>query len=299
MVEKRTDLALEVQEMRGRESGIEISTAKRSGIEITVASVHGEAGRKSSGKPEGKYITLDIGSGWQNDKALFEKTALALSAEIKSLLPKGVRSVLVAGLGNESITPDSLGPSVVKGLIVTRHIENIDPELFSGAGFGRVSAIAAGVLAQTGIESAEIIKSIALSVKPECVILIDALASRRLARLATTVQLSSNGISPGSGVSNKRVAIDKELLGVPVVSIGVPTVVDAATLALDIIEEHGGGEEEYRTIADKILSGAREGLFVTPKDNDIIIKNLSRLIASSLNMALHGMTFEESAEFVL
>ena len=90
MVEKRTDLALEVQEMRGRESGIEISTAKRSGIEITVASVHGEAGRKSSGKPEGKYITLDIGSGWQNDKALFEKTALALSAEIKSLLPKGV-----------------------------------------------------------------------------------------------------------------------------------------------------------------------------------------------------------------
>ena len=299
MFEKRTDLAIEVQEMRGNDSGIIINEETRRGFAVTRATVSGESGVKNSGKPEGEYITLDVGSEWRRDRARFAELAEILSQEISALLPKGEGCVLVAGLGNERITPDALGPKTIKQLIVTRHIEDADPTLFYNGGFGSVSAIASGVLAQTGIETAELIKGVCDTVHPKCVIVIDALASRRLSRLCTTVQLSSAGIAPGSGVANRRTAINKELLGVPVVSVGVPTVVDAATLAMDILEEQATlAPDAARDAAEALMSCKEKNSFVAPKDSDVITDSLSRLLALSLNMALHRMTADECLDFL-
>jgi spore protease len=201
-------------------------------------------------------------------------------------------------LGNENITPDSIGPKTVEKLLVTRHIETIDSMLFKSAGFGCVAAISPGVLGQTGIESAEIIKSICANIKPICVIVIDSLASRRLNRLATTVQLSDGGISPGSGVANKRAELSERTLGVPVVSIGVPTVVDAATLAYDLLEEHLGTDESFASEIEQLLVGEGKNMFVTPKDNDIIAEETAKLLSASINIALHNMEINEINEYL-
>ena len=299
MFEKRTDLALEVHELRGKDSGITVNEFVKDGFNVTVAEVLNREGEELSGKRVGKYITVDIGKAWQKDRSVFERVSYLLSDEIKSLLPKKRGCVLVAGLGNEEITPDSLGPRVVKKLLVTRHIQVIDRELFVDAGFGCVAAIATGVLGQTGIESLEIIKSVCESVKPECVIVIDSLASRRLQRLATTVQISNGGISPGSGVSNRRPELNESTLGVPVISIGVPTVVDAATLAYDLLEEHYGKEDErFAEVIEKILVGSGKDMFVTPKENDVIAKETAKLLSSSINVALHEMDIKEINEYI-
>ncbi len=299
MFEKRTDLALEVHELHGDASGIEVNEQIKDGIKVTVAEVSQGIGEKSSGKKAGRYITLDIGKIWKQDKKRFRDTAALLASEIESLLPQVEGTVLVAGLGNEEITSDSIGPLAVKRLLVTRHIAAIDSLLFKSAGFGSLAAISPGVLGQTGIESAEIIKSICDTVKPKCVIVIDSLASRRLSRLATTVQLSDNGISPGSGVSNRRVALDSELLGTKVVSIGVPTVVDAATLAYDLLEEHTGREDDsFSRVINNLMEGSGRNMFVTPKDNDIIAKQTASLIAIALNLAVHKLSIDEINEYL-
>lgn len=299
MFEKRTDLALEVHELHGEESGIAVKEEIRNGISVTTATVYEGVGERNAAKPAGEYITLAIGNAWQNDKKVFSETAVAVAEEISAILPHGNGAVLVVGLGNEDITPDSLGPRVVKELLITRHIEEIDPVLFTNAGFGSVAAIATGVLGQTGVESAEIVKSVCNTVNPKCVIAIDSLASRRLSRLATTVQISNSGIAPGSGVSNKRKAISRELLGVPVISLGVPTVVDAATLAVDILEEHAGKEDKaFAELVARVLEGGGREMFVTPKENDVMAKKLAKLLANALNIALHGMTADEIADFV-
>lgn len=298
MFEKRTDLALEVHEIHGESSKIEVSKTEKEGITVTTAVVKEGEGEKISGKSAGKYITLDVGEIWRMDKKRFAVTARVIAAEIDALVPKGGGCVLVVGLGNESITPDSVGPRAVKNLVVTRHIEAIDPILYNSAGFGKVAAIAPGVLGQTGIESAEIIKSICQSLKPKCVVIIDSLASRRLARLATTVQLSDSGISPGSGVSNRRAELNQKTLSTAVVSIGVPTVVDAATLAYDLLEENmPASDEKYVGIIEKVLSGNGKNMFVTPKENDIIAAETAKLIATAINMALHKMSIEELNEY--
>ncbi len=296
MFERRTDLALEVHELQGEDSGIVLEESEKSFVHITTASVISEEGEKNAGKPIGKYITLDIGRIWQTDRRRFEAVTQVLADEITALLPEGDGCVLTVGLGNEEITPDSIGPRAVKRLIVTRHIESADPMLFSSVGFGSVASICTGVLGQTGIESAEIIKSVCERIKPKCVILIDALASRRLARLATTIQLSDTGISPGSGVQNRRASITEEYVGCPVISIGVPTVVDAATLAYDLLEENLG--DDIGLDLEKAISSIDKSMFVTPKDNDIIAKETASLIASALNLALHGLEINDQAEFL-
>lgn len=299
MFEKRTDLALEVRELRGEDSGITVEETEREGILITTATISTGEGERASGKSAGKYITLEIGKIWSKDKTAFEKIANLLAGEIIKLLPQEQGCVLVAGLGNEEITPDSLGPRTVKSLLVTRHISSLDPFLFQNAGFGCVAAISPGVLGQTGIETAEIIKSICQSIKPKCVILIDSLASRRLSRLATTVQLSDTGISPGSGVSNKRVELNKALLGAPVISIGVPTVVDAATLAYDLLEEHAGAPDEcFAEVVERLFASDGRNMFVTPKDNDVIARETAKLIAASINIAVHQMGISEINEYI-
>lgn len=299
MFKKRTDLAMEVHELHSENSGIIVKETTKNGIKITEAEVMKGEGERLSGKSAGKYITVDIGAVWKYEKERFDNIAKILANEISLLLPKGNGSVFVAGLGNEAITPDSLGPRTVKKLLVTRHIETMYSVLYENVGFGSLAAIASGVLGQTGIESAEIIKSVSESIKPKCVILIDSLASRKLSRLATTVQLSNTGISPGSGVSNKRHTLDSEYLKAPVISIGVPTVVDAATLAYDLLEEYCGNDNEnFENAISKILNSEETTNFVTPKDNDIIAQSTAKLLATAINIAVHNMDVSEISEFI-
>ena len=299
MLRKRTDLALEVHELRGEQSGIAVEETVKNGITVTTATVNSDDGERLSGKPKGKYITLDVGRVWTLEPSRFGLICVSVASELESLIPAGDGCVLAVGLGNEQITPDSLGPRAVRKLLITRHIKDMDQNLFLSAGFGCLSAIVPGVLGQTGIETAEIVKNVVREIKPKCVVIIDALASRRLSRLATTVQLSDTGITPGSGVSNKRSELSEKTLGAPVVSVGVPTVVDAATLAYDILEEHNGTDDEaFGRVVEKILSGAGKDMFVTPKDNDIIAQKTALLLANAVNMAVHKMSLKEINEFI-
>jgi spore protease len=227
-----------------------------------------------------------------------------LSHEMKRMLPAGNGCVLAVGLGNRHITADSIGPKVVERLLVTRHIKEEQQELFSHAGFGELAACAFGVLGQTGIESAELVIGAAERIRPRCIIAIDALASRRLERLASTIQLSDTGIRPGSGVANHRTALTKETLGVPVISVGIPTVVDAATLAYDLLEEFAlqEGLSSDNSLPQKISEGLHGGagkdFFVTPKDSDVLIATAAKLISTAINLAVHdGLTLQELAEY--
>lgn len=295
MYKKRTDLAIESRELhapKGEPDGITVTERTYGEIRVTNMRVTKE-GEQHCGRPSGTYVTAEIGAVWRAQPDAFETAANVLADEIRQMLPAGDGCVLVAGLGNEHITADSIGPRAVDRLLVTRHIKTLDASLFSAAGFGELSAVAAGVLGQTGIESAEIIKGAVSYVKPRCVIAIDALASRRLARLANTVQLSDTGICPGSGVSNHRTALNQKTLGVPVLSIGVPTVVDARTLAYDLLEETTPHAEE---IVAKLQNG--KDFFVTPRDSDALAAGASRLIAAAINLAVHdGMTLQELNEY--
>ncbi|MDD2268008.1 MAG: GPR endopeptidase [Eubacteriales bacterium] len=291
---RRTDLALETHELnaeQGIDDGIITREETISGVQVTTAEIKPGKGEEMSGKKAGMYITVDIGRVWQFDSVRVKEIATLLADKIKALLPNCDGPVLVAGLGNENVTPDSIGPKIVEGLLVSHHIKELNTKLYDTIGFGDVAAFAPGVLGQTGIESADIIKSVVTSLKPSCVIVIDALSSRRLARLATTVQLADSGISPGSGVNNSRRRLDKETLGVPVVSIGMPTVVDAATLAYDLLEEIANREKLSINITEEVINKSltenSRNFFITPKETDIIIMSGSKLLTMALNMALH------------
>lgn len=291
---RRTDLALETHELnaeQGIDDGIITREETINGVQVTTAEIKSGKGEEMSGKKAGMYITVDIGRVWQFDSVRVKEIATLLADKIKALLPTCDGPVLVAGLGNENVTPDSIGPKIVEGLLVSHHIKELNTKLYDTIGFGDVAAFAPGVLGQTGIESADIIKSVVTSLKPSCVIVIDALSSRRLARLATTVQLADSGISPGSGVNNSRRRLDKETLGVPVVSIGMPTVVDAATLAYDLLQEIANREKLSINITEEVINKSltenSRNFFITPKETDIIIMSGSKLLTMALNMALH------------
>ncbi len=301
MYRKQTDLALEGRELhppKGKEDGL--LTEKRSlfGIPVTELTVLAGDGERNSGKPAGNYLTLDIGDAWQGQKEAFDSAADAIAELLFNLLPRGNGCVLVAGLGNRQLASDSLGPLTVDHILVTRHIRLLDGHIFDCAGWGEVAAIAPGVLAQTGVESAEIVQSVVEKIRPRCVIAVDALASRRLARLASTVQLSDTGISPGAGVSNHRGILNRNRLGVPVISMGIPTVVDAATLAYDLLEEVTGEEAVLEKAVEKLLeTGAGKNFFVSPKDGDVLSLQGARLLAAGINLALHpGMTLSDLAD---
>ncbi|MBQ4370558.1 MAG: GPR endopeptidase, partial [Oscillospiraceae bacterium] len=197
----------------------------------------------------------------------------------------------VAGLGNPRITPDAIGTEVVRKIMVTRHLRDNMPEQFGG--LRSVSAFSAGVLGTTGIETAEIIRAIVDKTAPDLIIAVDSLASRRASRLCCTVQLADTGIIPGSGIGNRRAAINRETMGADVLAIGVPTVVDAATLAADLIEETGG------TAAIKEDPADNPGMMVTPRDIDARIENMSKMIALSLNMLLQPDLSDEELAFLL
>lgn len=306
MYRKRTDLALETRELhaeKGKADGISVTERQAGSIKITSMEIS-QAGERACGKAAGRYVTLEVGAVWRAEPEALETAATVLAEELRAMIPCGEGCVLAAGLGNRDITADSVGPKAAEGLLITRHIKAMDQRLFDKAGFGELAALASGVLGQTGMESAEIIAGVVDRIKPRCVVVIDALASRRLERLASTVQLSDTGICPGSGVSNHRAALNRETLGVPVISIGIPTVVDAGTLACDLLEELATEEGLWRDgppaeeLLKKLHRGAGKDLFVAPRDSDALTTGAAKLISAAINLAVHeGMTLKDLAEY--
>lgn len=260
------------------------------GVKVTTIEITNEQGEKLIGKPKGRYITLETDKLYKSSEA-FSAVSEVLCQKLRSLLPKN-GTVLVAGLGNEDITPDALGPKSIGLLLATRHIGS---EFATSLGLGNLRSVAGivpGVLGKTGIETVEIISGVVKKISPSCVIVVDALASRNTARLGTTVQLCDTGVSPGSGVGNRRKGITAETLGVPVIAIGVPTVVDALTVVFDILEKTGVelSEDDF---------AQHRQLVVTPKEIDSLIDKASRLVAMGINLALQeGLSAEDIAEIV-
>ena len=274
----RTDLAVEQNEIL-RETGVNHINEdffSQSGVDVTRITVSEGEVSQNFGKPAGTYITAEV-EPFTKSSELFDGRLDVIAREISSLLPKeGL--ILVAGLGNCDITPDALGPRCVDFLLATRHI---DKELAKAIGFEQtrpVAAVVPGVLGKTGIETGEILKGIVNCIQPAAVITIDALAARHLSRLGKTIQISNAGISPGSGVGNRRKGIDRSLLGVDVISIGVPTVVDASTLARDVCKK----DVDCKTLG---LS-ENDATIVTPCQIDLLVERAAKLIGMSINHAL-------------
>lgn len=275
----RTDLALESRERLGAEKdemrGVtcEEQYDEKRNVTITKVKIETENGAKSIGKPMGTYLTLEAPDMVMPDEGSHREISEVLSEQLKALIPEETESVLVVGLGNREVTPDALGPEVVGNLYITRHIlKEYGQYAFPEKKVAAISGIVPGVMAQTGMETLEIIKGIIGETKPQLVIAIDALAARSVKRLGRTIQLADTGINPGSGVGNHRKGLNEETLGVPVIAIGVPTVVDAATIVYDVCQD-----------VDKIPNGIA-GMFVTPKNIDETVKNLSYTISEALNM---------------
>ena len=301
--ETRTDLAIEAVRSRPDEhlSGVEVNEEHSDGVEITRVHVTTPTGERLIGKAQGYYITLDAPDLRRRNTEVQESVARLLAGELRQLLRLREDSkVFVVGLGNWHATPDALGPKVVEDILVTRHLSAQVPENLRGK-MRSVAALAPGVLGLTGIETGEIIRGIVDRIKPDVVIAVDALASRSIERILRTIQLADTGIHPGSGVGNHRAGVDQETLGVPVVALGVPTVVHAATIAADTIEllaRRLSADAAYRGLADlvaddkrqmiaEVLAPAVGDLMVTPKEIDVQIEDLARIIAAAINAAVH------------
>lgn len=321
MIEKysvRTDLALEEKE-RFESDNVEISGVvleedydETLEIRITRVKIETENGAKAMGKPAGVYLTLEAPNLAVPDEDYHREISEKLADHMEELLHENHLtgrdiSVLVVGLGNRQVTPDALGPYVVDNLCVTRHIVREYGKYAMGMERAQlVSAIVPGVMGQTGMETLEIVKGVVTETKPDLVIAVDALAARNSRRLNRTIQIADTGIHPGSGVGNHRNGLMRETLGVPVIGIGVPTVVDAATIVSDTMENliqametsetlKGVGEvlkmynnaEKYELVKE-LISPHLNGMFVTPKDEDEMVKQISYTISESLNLLFAG-----------
>ena len=288
MLIRRTDLAMEAHELwRGGEKkklrGVDHRTVFRRGCRVTSVAVTDDQAAHALGKPVGNYITLDLAPLLRDAESPVERASRAVGAELRALMGENVKSVLVAGLGNAAMTPDAIGPLSTEHVLVTRH--QGDQPVFSA--LTAVSVLTPGVLGRTGIEALEIVRGAVRAVQPDALIVIDALAARALARLFPTVQLSNTGIVPGSGVGNHRCALDEKTVGVPVFAIGVPTVVDAATLTLDVLEEAG------KPSVDPDALRGHETVMVTTRDIDAQIREFSRIIGYGIDLALQPLSFAE------
>ena len=290
MAGQRTDLALEATQLwterasdPGRLEGVRTREDTREGYAVTTVEITGPAGARAVGKPEGTYVTLFLDGVARREEDAFGRAVRALAAELRPLLPpEPDGAVLVVGLGNRAVTPDAIGPKAADHTMVTRHLVEQLPGQFGG--FRPVAALAAGVLGTTGMESGELVRAVTRRIRPACVIAVDALAARSLARLCTTVQLADSGIVPGSGVGNARKALSRDTLGVPVIAVGVPTVVDARTLAADLAGGTGDGA----------LPEEGENMVVTPKDIDVHVSDMAKIVGYGINLALHdGLTIED------
>ncbi len=275
----RTDLALESKERLEAEKNemrgvvFEEHFDEKRNVTITKVTIETENGAKAIGKPVGTYLTLEAPDMAVPDEGSHREVSEVLAEQLRALMKENMESVLVVGLGNREVTPDALGPEVIGNLYITRHIlREYGEYAFPDKKVAAISGIVPGVMAQTGMETLEIIKGIISETSPQLVIAIDALAARSVKRLGRTIQIADTGINPGSGVGNHRKGLNEETLGVPVVAIGVPLVVDAATIVYDVCQD-----------VDKIPNGI-VGMFVTPKNIDEMVKSLSYTISEALNM---------------
>ena len=292
MFTKRTDLALEAREIwqesaekTTRLSGVKATKQRQEGYPVTRVDILDGRGEAALGKPQGSYLTIDLTTFWQRKADFFERAVRAVGSQLKTLLPPE-GPALVIGLGNDAMTPDAVGPLAVDSVLVTRHLIAAMPKHFSG--FRPVAVQRTGVLGTTGVESAEAVRGLVAEVQPALVIAVDALASRRVGRVCATVQLSDTGIIPGSGVGNHRSALNRETLGVPVFAVGIPTVVDAATLAADLMEEAG-----ITDIDEEKLRTGQQNLMVTPRDIDAQVRDLAKVVGYGINWALQDLEIEE------
>lgn len=276
MVQRRTDLALEARDLFGGATlpQVESGESALEGFPLATVRVTGAEGAKAIGKPEGTYHTLDLTAVSRREEGAFPRAVKALAGLISPLLP-AEGEVLVVGLGNRAITPDAIGPRAAERTLVTRHLVAMAPSHFGS--FRKVAALCPGVLGTTGIESGEIVRSVCAETSPVAVIAVDALCARKVERLCAAVQVCDTGISPGSGVGNHRFSLDRETLGIPVIAVGVPTVVEGHTLCADLLER-----EDPQTIAS--LPGAT--LMVTPKDIDQRVEDMAKVIGDSISLAL-------------
>lgn len=281
-MQNRTDLALELKEEKNigsAESGIIVKTRidTANHIKETKILIQNKKGERSLGKPKGSYITIEAGDLSSNDGSFHKEMSEALFLNLRQLLGKR-KKILIAGLGNANVTADSLGPKVVNNLCITRHLQK--------EGIGKyqfeLSAIAPGVMAQTGIETSEILESLAAKIKPDVLIAIDALAARSSSRLNKTIQISDTGIAPGSGVGNHRNEITEHTIGVPVFAIGVPTVISVPAIIHGLFGEQPV-ENGYENIDEEFIS-----MHVTPKNIDESMKRISYTISEGINHLLHN-----------
>lgn len=281
----RTDMAVELNRLHNPDSGVRgvhIDEQERGGFHLTTIKIDTEEASGVLCKPIGEYITLEVGAFLRREENSFETAANILAEKLRGLaaLPQE-GGVLVVGLGNRAVTPDAVGPEVIDGVLATRHLRERNPEHF--ASFREVAAFCSGVLGTTGLESADIIKSIVDFMHPACVIAVDALAAVEISRLCRTVQLADSGVVPGSGIGNGRAALNAQTLGVPVIALGVPTVVDAATLVRSFVPD-----------AADMHGVESAGMIVTPKDIDANVHDIARLISYGINLALHdGLTIAD------
>ncbi len=314
----RTDLAIEAHELYRTEAqirGVQMERDEEPQIQVTRIEVKTEAAAKQIGKLKGRYITLEVPDLRKKDPDLQDRVARRLAQELKSFIQVPEKSiVLVIGLGNWNVTPDAIGPLVIENLFVTRHLFSLMPEIID-EGFRSVCALAPGVLGITGIETSEIVQAIVDRLHPDLVIAIDALAARSIDRVNSTIQISNSGIQPGAGVGNRRKALNRETLGVDVVAVGIPTVVDAATItsdAMDLLLQtleskvpgNGAGQilgqfnsEEKRALITEVLQPLGNNLMVTPKEIDEFVDDIAHVVAMGLNVALHpSMSMEDARE---
>ena len=290
----RTDLAYEWgRDNEGIDSGISQTSRQLPFGTQHLLRIVDEAAAVRLGRPMGEYITFCCDPMWKLDQREQQDLEEAIAAQLWDMLARQTgkheverMAVMVVGLGNRGITADAIGPLVVDALLVTRHLRECEPEIFQGMACCAVSALAPGVLGQTGMEVAEIVVGAVRRCRPDAIVAIDALAACSCDRLAATVQLTDTGISPGSGVGNDRCALTKESMGVPVIALGVPTVVDSSTLVYDALRQ--AGIEQVDGQLREILENGRR-FYVSPKEADVITERTSAIVAHAINRALVGV----------
>ena len=290
-----TDLACERMRADTAIDGVDYREEEREGCRISRLTVTSTAGAEAIGKPEGTYVTMSFAPLFEVDDAGLSSLSHTLSElllELCHALVGRIGSVLVVGLGNRYITSDAIGPNSIREMFATRHLKIEDPTLFSRFSEVELSLLAPGVMAQTGIETQTLVASTKEAVGPDLILAIDALAARSTERLATTIQLSDTGIRPGSGIGNARRALDKESLGVPVVAIGIPSVVDSATLVYDAFEKAGLADGDVPEALRKVLSEGAS-FFVSPRESDVVTEKAARLVADAVNLSFSAGFFTE------
>ncbi|MBE6935678.1 MAG: GPR endopeptidase [Ruminococcaceae bacterium] len=289
----RTDLAAEAaayyRETDGRTpEGVRVQEYRRQGYAVTRVDVDDDCGAAAIGKPRGRYLTVELDALLHRESQSFARASMAIAEELRPLLPRDAADpVMVAGIGNAAITPDAIGPEAVRHTMVTRHMIARMPREF--AAFRPVAAVCPGVPGTTGVETAELLRGVVERVRPAAMIVVDALASRRMARVCRTVQIADTGLSPGSGVGGDSIPLSRDTFGIPVIALGVPTVVDSLTLTIDTLLDVG------QSIPEEVqLRRDHDRMIVTPRDIDARVAELGKLLGYALNLALHpGLTMED------